>query len=112
MPEPRRMHDMTRTRSAWHGTRGTEEPDATQGTDARSGSGIWPDPKRLRQGAVRTTPRMIRTAPSRPGRERTQRSERLTAEMMAFSELVEIEESMPTPQMIRASGASPIWHST
>lgn len=78
--------------------------------------GAGPESGRIRnaygKGPCEPPPRMIRTAPSRPGRERTQRSERLTAEMMAFSELVEIEESMPTPQMIRASGASPIWHST
>lgn len=41
-----------------------------------------------------------------------QRSERLMAEIIAFSELVMIEESMPTPQMIWLSPSSPIWHST
>ena len=41
-----------------------------------------------------------------------QRSERLMAEMMAFSALVVMDESMPTPQMIWASASSPTWHST
>ena len=42
----------------------------------------------------------------------TQRSERLMAEMMAFSELVTMEVSMPTPHTICVSSSSPIWHST
>lgn len=41
-----------------------------------------------------------------------QRIERLMAEMMAFSELVIIEESMPTPQITVVSASSPISHST
>lgn len=44
--------------------------------------------------------------------DRAQRSERLMAEMMAFSALVVMEESMPTPQMIWDSASSPTWHST
>ena len=32
--------------------------------------------------------------------------------LMALSELVVIDESMPTPQMMLDSGDSPIWHST
>ena len=41
-----------------------------------------------------------------------QRSERLMAEMMAFSELVTIEVSMPTPHTMLVLSSSPIWHST
>ena len=41
-----------------------------------------------------------------------QRIDRLMAEMMAFSELVIIEESMPTPQITVVSASSPISHST
>ena len=40
------------------------------------------------------------------------RIDRLMAEMMAFSELVIIEESMPTPQITVVSASSPISHST
>lgn len=40
-----------------------------------------------------------------------QRIERLIAEMIAFRELVVIDESMPTPQMICALASPPIWHS-
>ena len=44
--------------------------------------------------------------------QRNQRSERLMAEMMAFSELVTIEVSMPTPHTMLVLSSSPIWHST
>ena len=43
---------------------------------------------------------------------RNQRSERLMAEMMAFSELVTMEVSMPTPHTMLVLSSSPIWHST
>lgn len=46
------------------------------------------------------------------GRPQRARLERLTAEMMAFNALVVMEESMPTPQTICVSSASPTWHST
>ncbi len=34
------------------------------------------------------------------------------AEMMAFSELVTMEVSMPTPHTMLVLSSSPIWHST
>lgn len=41
-----------------------------------------------------------------------QRSERLMAEIMAFSELVTMDVSMPTPHTMLVLSSSPIWHST
>ena len=49
---------------------------------------------------------------TRPCNQRNQRSERLMAEMMAFSELVTMEVSMPTPHTMLVLSSSPIWHST
>lgn len=58
-------------------------------------------------------PRIIcGTVCSAPRNQRNQRSERLMAEMMAFSELVTIEVSMPTPHTMLVLSSSPIWHST
>ena len=53
-----------------------------------------------------------RVCSTRPCNQRNQRSERLMAEMMAFSELVTIEVSMPTPHTMLVLSSSPIWHST
>jgi len=52
-----------------------------------------------------------RVCSTRPCNQRNQRSERLMAEMMAFSELVTIEVSMPTPHTMLVLSSSPIWHS-
>lgn len=58
-------------------------------------------------------PRIIcGTVCSAPRNQCNQRSERLMAEMMAFSELVTIEVSMPTPHTMLVLSSSPIWHST
>ena len=58
-------------------------------------------------------PRIIcGTVCSAPCNQRNQRSERLMAEMMAFSELVTMEVSMPTPHTMLVLSSSPIWHST
>ena len=53
-----------------------------------------------------------RVCSTRPCNQCNQRSERLMAEMMAFSELVTMEVSMPTPHTMLVLSSSPIWHST
>lgn len=75
------------------------------------------------QGHGATSGRVMQPSGSAPNRRKFRESEnhacglvarswRFTAEMMAFSAEVVVEESMPTPQITSLSDSSPISHST